>query len=91
MSYIINFTDQALADSDRLEQDEPKAFKKFLSFLKELEEHPYTGTGHPERLKGQPENSWSRRISKKHRLVYRVFEMNVVVLVISAYGHYTDK
>jgi toxin YoeB len=42
-------------------------------------------------LKGQPEGRWSRRISQKHRLVYRIFDTEVLVLVLSAYGHYDDK
>ena len=29
--------------------------------------------------------------TKKHRLVYRIFETEVHVDVISAYGHYDDK
>ena len=91
MSYIVNFSEQALADADRLERDDPKAFKKFLTFVDELAEHPKTGTGHPEPLKGQPEGRWSRRISKKHRMVYRVFDEQVVVLVLRSYGHYEDK
>ena len=91
MSYIINHTDEALADADRLERDEPKFFKKFLQLLEELKEHPKTGTGHPEQLKGQPEGRWSRRISQEHRLVYRIFDTEVLVLVLSAYGHYDDK
>ncbi|MBQ3657914.1 MAG: type II toxin-antitoxin system YoeB family toxin [Bacteroidales bacterium] len=36
-------------------------------------------------------NRWSRRITDKHRLVYRIFETEVFVEVISAYGHYSDK
>ena len=91
MSYTVNLSERALADSDRLEQEEPKAFQKFQTFLQELAEHPRTGTGHPEPLKGMPEGRWSRRISKKHRLVYRIFETEVYVDVLSAYGHYDDK
>jgi len=29
--------------------------------------------------------------TKKHRLVYRIFKEEVVVLVLRAYGHYDDK
>ena len=29
--------------------------------------------------------------AKKHRLVYRIFETEVHVDVLSAYGHYNDK
>ena len=59
--------------------------------IEELYEHPTTGTGHPEPLKGFPANRWSRRINEKHRLVYRILKEEVIVLVLSSYGHYDDK
>ena len=62
-----------------------------MKLIDELYEHPKSGTGRPEPLKGHLEGRWSRRISDKHRLVYRVQEKEVIVLVISAYGHYEDK
>ena len=89
--YEIEYRDQALLDIAKLQKDEPAAYKKVVSFIEELKEHPKTGTGHPEPLKGKPEGRWSRQISKKHRLVYRIYETEVVVLVIAAYGHYDDK
>lgn len=89
--YEIEYRDQALLDIAKLKKDEPAAYKKVVSFIEELKEHPKTGTGHPEPLKGKPEGRWSRQISKKHRLVYRIYETEVVVLVIAAYGHYDDK
>ena len=89
--YNIDYKDQALLDIAKLKKDEPASYKKVVSFIQELKEHPKTGTGHPEPLKGKPEGRWSRQISKKHRLVYRIFETEVVVLVIAAYGHYDDK
>ena len=33
---------------------------------------------------------WSRRINRKDRIIYKVFEDRVVVLVVSAIGHYGD-
>ena len=89
--YIIRYTEDAKNDLIRLQRNEPKAFEKVSRFIQELAEHPKTGTGHPEPLKGQPEGRWSRQITKKHRLVYRIFNEEVVILVISAYGHYDDK
>jgi toxin YoeB len=53
--------------------------------------HPKTGTGHPEALKGNRNGQWSRHITKKHRLIYTTNDTSVVVLVVSAYGHYGDK
>ena len=89
--YTIRYTEDAKNDLLRLQRNEPKAFAKVSRFIQELAEHPKTGTGHPEPLKGLPQGRWSREISKKHRLVYRIFDNEVVVLVISAYGHYGDK
>lgn len=91
MIYTVEFTSTALLDVDLLQQSDPSAYSKFLSLLKELQVHPTWGTGHPEQLKGDFAGHWSRRLSKKHRLIYRVYESEVVVLVISARGHYNDK
>lgn len=79
------------ADLKNLLRHEPKAYKKAMKFIGELYDHPKTGLGHPEPLKGKPEGRWSREITKKHRLVYRIFETEVHVDVLSAYGHYNDK
>ena len=87
----IRFTPEANKGLAKLEKDEPKAFKKALRFISELREHPTTGTGHPEPLKGQPQDRWSREITKKHRMVYRIYESEVVVLILTSYGHYNDK
>ena len=89
--YKVILSPKALADAGRLKQSEPKAYQKLVGFIEELKEHPKTGTGHPEPLKGKPEGRWSRQITKKHRLVYRIFETEVYVDVLSAYGHYDDK
>ena len=89
--YEIEYQEQALLDIAKLKKDEPAAYKKVVSLIQELKDHPKTGTGHPEPLKGKPEGRWSRQINKKHRLVYRIYETEVIVLVIAAYGHYDDK
>lgn len=64
------------------------AYKKIKGFLIELQEHPATGTGHPEQLKHELSGYWSRSIDKKNRLVYRIEEDIVTVVVVSAAGHY---
>lgn len=89
--YRIIFTPQAKEDLLRLQKSEPKVFRKAERFIEELRVHPTTGTGHPEPLKGNRSGQWSREITKKHRMVYEVFETEIHVDVISAYGHYGDK
>lgn len=91
MTYDIEFTDLAQKDIAALKKSEPKTFKKLEKLLAELIEHPETGTGKPELLCGDKVGLWSRRITKKHRLVYKVFEKEITILVLSACRHYDDK
>lgn len=67
------------------------SMKKIDALLDELREHPYTGTGKPEDLKGNLSGLWSRRINQKDRLVYKVEEEIITVTVVQARGHYSDK
>lgn len=39
--------------------------------------------------RGHDGSVYSRRITKEHRLVYKVYDDTVVVLVLSAFGHYS--
>lgn len=87
MSYHLDFSDQTKSDIEFHKTSGNKAIlKKIFSFLEELSEHPFTGTGKPEPLKYNLSGSWSRRINKEHRLVYEV--VNDSVNVLSAKGHY---
>ena len=89
--YIVEIKPQAQEDLKVLSESDPKAYKKALVLIAELFDHPQTGTGKPEQLKGSGGTLWSRRITKKHRLIYEIFEAIVHVDVLSAYGHYDDK
>ena len=91
MAYAIDYTDKAVEGLKKLRDHEPKAYAKVQRLIEELKEHPQTGTGKPEPLQGDRAGQWSRHISKKHRLVYEIRETEVVVLVLTAYGHYDDK
>ena len=64
--------------------------KKLMRFFEELVEHPTTGTGKVERLVGY-DNRWSRRLNKKDRLIYDVYNEVVSVEIVSAKGHYGAK
>ncbi len=65
--------------------------KKIQRLLKELEEHPRTGTGKPELLSGDLRGVWSRRINQEHRLLYEIHDDVVLVLVLSMRYHYSKK
>ncbi len=91
MKYKVILSIQAIKHTLLLRKNDPGAYKKIKKLLEELRKHPKTGTGKPERLKGNRSGQWSRRISKKHRLIYTINDDIIEVYVISAYGHYDDK
>ena len=92
MSYILEFTKIALSDIEKHKKSgDTLVLKKLQKLLNELMEHPRTGTGKPELLKHDLQGLYSRRINKKHRLVYAIKDEIVTVLVLSAYSHYGDK
>jgi len=67
------------------------AIRRIEQIFLELSNTPYKGTGNPEALKYNLAGYWSRRINKKDRLIYKVYEDKVLVLVVSAIGHYGEK
>jgi len=92
MSYTLEFTGTALADIEKHKKSGDKAvLKKIEKLLNELIEHPATGTGQPEMLKHELSGLYSRRINKKHRLVYSIDDQIITVYVLSAWSHYGDK
>lgn len=68
-----------------------KTLKKIADLFAELQEHPQTGTGQPEQLKGEFSGYWSRRITKGDRMIYSIEDEKVIVDVVSLKGHYGDK
>lgn len=50
--YCVEIKEQAQRDLKVLSKSEPKSYKKALALIAELYEHPQTGTGKPEQLKG---------------------------------------
>ncbi|GAB2493771.1 Txe/YoeB family addiction module toxin [Algoriphagus taiwanensis] len=90
MKYELAFTDQAMKDIEKLKNSGDKPLlRKLRALFEELQVHPQTGTGKPEKLKYDFAGYWSRRINHKHRLIYSIEEDKVLVTVIAAYGHYS--
>ena len=67
------------------------AIKKINIILEELQETPFQGVGKPEALKHELTGFWSREINSKDRIIYKVDQDIVMVYVVSAMGHYSDK
>lgn len=65
--------------------------EKVENLILELSIHPRTGLGFPEALKFYEGEVWSRKLNKKDRLVYEIFEEDSQVVVIQTLDHYSDK
>lgn len=89
MTYRIEILPQAVNDILTYSKTGNKtALKKIQEIIIELKLHPTKGTGQPEKLKYELTGYWSRRIDKKNRMIYRIEEEKITVVVISALGHY---
>lgn len=62
---------------------------RISQLLEDITKHPFTGLGKPEPLKNQYSGLWSRRIDQEHRLVYKVEDGMIRVLVLSTRYHYS--
>jgi hypothetical protein len=91
MRYIIDISDHADKIIRKWKKSNPQLFKKYQRIYHELADHPRTGTGHPEPLRGGNDITYSRRISAHDRIIYDIHDETVTVLVIDVEGHYDDK
>lgn len=64
---------------------------KIETFFIEIAKHPREGSGQPEQLKYYSGEVWSRKVNKKDRFVYEIFEEEIIITIIKVLGHYGDK
>lgn len=77
------------AQKDKAKIAEVPALKKNVeNLLSILRKNPYQNPPPYEKLKGDMNELYSRRINIQHRLVYKVFEDEKVVMIVSMWTHY---
>ena len=86
MMYTIRISDSADKVVSKWKKSNPNLFKK-----SELTEHPKSGLGHPEPLRGGGDITWSRHITAHDRIIYDIYDDVVEVYVLEVEGHYNDK
>jgi len=86
----IVFSPQAQADREYWKQTgNVRIMKRITSLLTDIQQHPFTGIGRPEPLKGDLQGMWSRHITDEHRLVYSIASGMIYVYVFSMRFHYS--
>lgn len=66
------FHENAWEDYLHWQRTDAKLLRRVNQLIKECVRTPFEGTGKPEPLRGSLSGWWSRRITREHRLVYRV-------------------
>ena len=77
-----------LADKDKKLLKQAGLEEKTITPLDMIIENPYQTPPTYEKLKGNLDGLFSRRISLQHRLVYKVYEDTKEVFIIRMWSHY---
>lgn len=85
-NYKILYTKQGLKDKKTAIQ--AGLGDKIASLLKLLEKNPFEPYPPYEKLIGDLNGAYSRRINSQHRLVYQVYKRERIIKIISAWTHY---
>lgn len=71
------------------QKQDATTLKRINTIIKETSRHPFEGIGKPEPLKSNLSGWWSRRITREHRLVYKV--ENDMIIIMQCRFHYSDR
>jgi len=83
---ILSWADQAWEDYLYWQQIDKKILKRINTLIKDTKRQPFDGLGDPEPLKQNWTGYWSRRITREHRLVYKV--TNEAIIIVQCRYHY---
>lgn len=61
------------------QRENKRILKRINQLIKDIQRSPFEGIGNPEALKYDLTGFWSRRIDREHRLVYRIFQDEVII------------
>lgn len=81
--------DEAWEDYVYWQNQDKKTLKKINVLIKDIDRNGYEGIGKPEKLKGDYNGYWSRRIDEKNRLVYKIVDNTI--RIAQCRTHYGEK
>ena len=86
----IKFSDVALKEYEWFASNDKKTAQRIMHLLEDIKRDPRKGLGKPEPLKYGYSGVWSRRIDSKNRILYRIVDINTII-VVRCKGHYDEK
>lgn len=82
----IEFVPEAFKEYQVWVETDRKTALRIGDLIRDILKNPFEGIGKPEALKHQFKGFWSRRITREHRLIYKVTDTSIII--ISCYSHY---
>lgn len=82
----VAFTKDAFHEYNQWFASDLKLVGRIQELIRDIDRDPFKGIGKPEPLKGNWAGYWSRRIDLEHRLVYKISEIQI--LIVKCKGHY---
>ncbi len=86
--YSILYRKQVLKDIPKLK--EARLNNKLSQLIDVIRSNPYQAPPPYEKLLGDLNGAYSRRINSKHRLVYQVVEEEKKIRILSVWSHYEN-
>ena len=82
----INWNSEAWKEYVDWQSKDKKVIKKINEIIKDIQRNGNEGIGKAEALKHELSGYWSRRITDKHRFIYKLTENEVIIIACT--NHY---
>jgi toxin YoeB len=85
---VFGFSKQGWVDYCKWTQKDKKVIRRIHRLIDDIVRSPHSleGIGHPERLRALRGDSYSRRITEEHRLLYKI--VDEALIITQCRGHY---
>ncbi|MBU0457859.1 Txe/YoeB family addiction module toxin [Patescibacteria group bacterium] len=86
MRYKVVYSKQAVKDAKKLKASQ--LVKKAKNILELLAQDPFASPPTFEKLVGELDGAYSRRLNEQHRIVYQMYKKEKVVKILRLWTHY---
>ena len=84
---LISWAEDAWQDYLYWQKQDKTILARINLIIKDIKRSPFDGIGNPEPLKHNLSGYWSRRITREHRIVYKIMSNNDLIIAQARY-HY---
>lgn len=84
---LISWAEDAWQDYLYWQKQDKTILARINLIIKDIKRSPFDGIGNPEPLKHNLSGYWSRRITREHRIVYKIMS-NKDIIIAQARYHY---